>query len=233
MTYAGSGGDIALYVNGVSEALTAAGSLGAWDVSTTGNLQLFKHGSDYLSGALGRMTAWSHELTSAEVLVDVAASEVYAGRSLANGTIVLRGTCRTRTGTTVPAHHIRAGWWIQNLEWLPDPTQLPPTLFITDYSVDLADRKVALTIGEDSMEELIGVRLAELLAIPSSAPTEYSVSEETATSSPDEWTADTFTVPDSGPTPMGPPPYIGPPPGIDPGYTRPPVTPPYIGPGKG
>ncbi len=233
MTYAGSGGDIALYVNGVSEALTAAGSLGAWDVSTTGNLQLFKHGSDYLSGALGRVTAWSHELTSAEVLVDVAASEVYAGRSLAKGTIVLRGTCRTRTGTTVPAHHIRAGWWIQNLEWLPDPTQLPPTLFITDYSVDLADRKVALTIGDDSMEELIGVRLAELLSIPASTSTEYSVSEDTTTSSPDEWVSDTFTVPDSGPTPIGPPPPVGPPPGVDPDYPRPPVTPPYIGPGKG
>jgi hypothetical protein len=42
MTYAGSGGDIKLYVNGVAEGLTSAGALGAWDVSNAGDLQLMK-----------------------------------------------------------------------------------------------------------------------------------------------------------------------------------------------
>ena len=40
MTYAGSGGDIALYVDGVAEALVSAGSAGAWNVSSAADLKM-------------------------------------------------------------------------------------------------------------------------------------------------------------------------------------------------
>jgi len=40
MVYAGSGGDIALYVNGVAETLTAAGAVGAWNTSNAASLLL-------------------------------------------------------------------------------------------------------------------------------------------------------------------------------------------------
>ena len=40
MTYAGSGGDIALYVDGVAESLVSAGSAGAWNLSNSGDLKM-------------------------------------------------------------------------------------------------------------------------------------------------------------------------------------------------
>jgi hypothetical protein len=82
-------------------------------------------------------------------------------RSLAKGTVVISGTVRNRQGAVVPAHHVRAGWWIQHTE-----TGSTQPLYITGHSVDLAGKKNALTIGVDWMEKEIGVRQAELLAIP-------------------------------------------------------------------
>jgi hypothetical protein len=42
MTYGGSGNDITLYLGGLPETMTAAGSVGAWNLSSTGKLQFFK-----------------------------------------------------------------------------------------------------------------------------------------------------------------------------------------------
>jgi len=119
-----------------------------------------------LEAAVGRQTSWPRALTAAEVIADAAAGQESYDRSLASGTVVISGTVRNRKGAPVPAHHVRAGWWIQNLAWQPDPGAPPPTLYITGHSVDLAGKKNALTIGIDWMEKEIGVRQAELLAIP-------------------------------------------------------------------
>jgi hypothetical protein len=120
----------------------------------------------YFGGGIGRATLWSHALTPSEILTDSIASEVAGSRSLTSGTIVIEGTVKNRKGAIIPAHHVRAGWHVQNVEWQPDPSQPPPTLYITGHSVDLAGRKNGLTVGVDWMEEEIGVRKAELLAIP-------------------------------------------------------------------
>jgi hypothetical protein len=42
MVYEGSGGDIRLYLGGVREDTTAEGAVGAWNVSNTGSLKLFR-----------------------------------------------------------------------------------------------------------------------------------------------------------------------------------------------
>ena len=42
MTYAGSGGDIVLYLDGIAETLTAAGAVGAYVTTNAANLELFK-----------------------------------------------------------------------------------------------------------------------------------------------------------------------------------------------
>jgi hypothetical protein len=102
------------------------------------------------------------------VLTDTEAGMEYFGRSLAKGTVVLRGNVKTRKGTSVPASHVRAGWWIQNVEWSPNPAEPAPPLYITGHSIDLAENKNALTIGVDWMEREIGVRMGELLAMPAS-----------------------------------------------------------------
>jgi hypothetical protein len=120
----------------------------------------------FLAGAIGRTTAWNRALTPAEVLADMDADQVIYDRSLSKGTVVISGTMKNRKGASVPAHHVRAGWLIQNNDYQPDPTLPPPALYITGHSVDLAGKKNALTIGKDWMEEQIGVRMAELLAIP-------------------------------------------------------------------
>ena len=114
-----------------------------------------------LAGALGRTTVWARALTVDEALTDASAGQEFYERSLAKGTVVIKGTMKNRLGAPVPAHHVRAGWWIQNLE-----TGTGKPLYITGHSVDLAEKKNALTIGIDWMEKEIGVRQADLLAIP-------------------------------------------------------------------
>ena len=120
----------------------------------------------HFTGAIARSTVWAEALTAAKILEDSQAGMQYYGRSLAKGTVVISGMVENRKGAKVPAHHVRAGWWIQNMEWLPDPTLPAPVLYVTGHSVDLAAKKNALTIGEDWMEKEIGVRMAELLATP-------------------------------------------------------------------
>jgi hypothetical protein len=208
MTYAGSGGDIALYVNGVAESLTAAGAVGAHDSSNAGNLQLFKgDAAAYASAALGRVTAWARALSASEPALDHTVGPVIYNHSLAKGTVVISGTVRNRQGTTVPAHHVRAGWWIQHLE-----TVNSTPLYITGHSVDLAEKKNALTIGIDWMEKEIGVRQAELLAIPATVVPEPVQEEyvpaytyEAPSYDPGSYADETPAAP-----PMTPPPPIGP-----------------------
>ena len=117
-------------------------------------------GSTAASGYVGK------DGGSGVVVVRYLTPEGLPPRSLAKGTVVITGTVRNRKGAPVPEHHVRAGWWIQNLDWQPDPKLPPPALYITGHSVDLAGKKNALTIGVDWMEKEIGVRMAELLAIP-------------------------------------------------------------------
>jgi len=129
------------------------------------------------SGGLGRITMWPRCLTTSDILTDVSAGETVFSRSRAKGTVVISGMCHNRKGARVPAHHIRAGRWIQNLDWQPDPAKPPPTLYITGHSVDLAGKKNGLTIGVDWMEQEIGVRKAELLATPPSVSAEVLAEE--------------------------------------------------------
>jgi hypothetical protein len=215
MTYAGSGGDIALSISGVAESLTAAGAVGAHDLSNAGNLKLFKGtAAVYASAALGRVTVWSRALTLAEQLADAGAGQEFYERSLAKGTVVLKGLVRNRQGALVPAHHIRAGWWIQNIE-----TGSTKPLYITGHSVDLADKKNALTIGVDWMEKEIGVRMAELLAIPATVVPDAVTQDSVDPYTPDNPDDPGVTPDDPAPTdppvdPMTPPPWIGPAPPI-------------------
>lgn len=163
MTYAGSGGDIVLYLDGDAESLTASGATGAHDLSNAGSLYLLRNGTTYMDGGIGRVTAWNGVLDAGDVTDDEAATTEYEGHSLASGTVSISGTVKTRRGTLVPATHVRAGWWVQNLETGGDP------LYISAHSVDLAAGRNALTIGRDWMEDEIGVRMAELLAMPKTA----------------------------------------------------------------
>ena len=140
--------------------------------------------STFFAGALGRSTAWPRALTAAEALAAYNAGQVAFARSLAKGTVVLSGEVKDRRGAPVPAIHVRAGWGIQNLDYQPDPALPPPVLAITGHSVDLAARKNALTIGQDWMEKEIGVRMAELLAIPATAADSAAVADPVSPDAP-------------------------------------------------
>jgi hypothetical protein len=211
MTYAGSGGDINLYVNGTAESLTAAGSVGAHDMSTAGSLQLFKGSAAvHLSAYLGRVTIWPRELSATESSTDSSAGQEYYKRSLAKGTVVIKGMVRNRQGTMVPAHHVRAGWWVQNVE-----LGNGAPLYITGHSVDLAGKKNALTIGQDWMEEEIGIKWAEALAIPPTVVPDAVDESYTDPYSPDtsyesDYESDPYV--DPGTSPMTPPPFVPEPP---------------------
>ena len=137
----------------------------------------------YLAGALGRFTFWPRCLTVAEVLTDAGAGNTVYNRSRAKGTVVVQDTVLSRNGAPVPATHVKAGWWLQNLE-----TGSGKPLFVTGHSVDVSAGKNALTVGEDWMVDQIGVSMAQLLAIP-------------ATSAPDAVTADAVDpwTPDAAP----------------------------------
>ena len=163
----------------------------------------------YTAASLGRSTCWGYALSPEDVLTDLVATSEYAGHSLAKGTVVLKGNVKNRKGVLIPAKHIRAGWWIQHLE-----TGSGQPIYITGHSVDLADGKNALTLGEDWMEAEIGVREAELLAFPSTAidPEAQTPPEPTDPYAPDapEKDDDTSEVPEEklmpAPPPMGPAP---------------------------
>ena len=162
----------------------------------------------YLHGALGRATAWNKALTAAEILADSRAGMQYYGRSMSKGTVVLADVVENRRGAKVPALHVRAGWWIQNVAWQPDPTQPPPTLYITGHNLDLGAGRNALTIGRDWMEEAIGVSMAQVLATPTPVaravtPPEYLANDEP----PPPETTPSYAPEPYVPTPYTPEPY--------------------------
>jgi hypothetical protein len=120
----------------------------------------------FLEGALGPVTAFNRALTAAEVRDVMALGQVILDRALDSGTAVIEGVVTTRSGSKVPAAHVRAGWWIQNLDYDPDASDTPRPLLITGHSVDMEAGRNALTVGVDWMEDEIGVKMADLLAIP-------------------------------------------------------------------
>lgn len=162
--YAGSGGDWTLYLNGTSQALTATGAAGAWNADNS-NLACLggrpATSDSWWSGSIGEVLIYPRALSAAEVAQIYNAGQVYYKRNDAKGTAVIEGMVQNRKGALVPAHHVRAGWWIQHTE-LGDRNPL----YITGHSVSINDKRNNLTIGQDWMEEEIGVRTAELLALP-------------------------------------------------------------------
>jgi hypothetical protein len=134
----------------------------------------------FLEGALGPVTAFNRALTAAEVRDVMALGQVILDRALDAGTAVIEGTVTTRSGSRVPAAHVRAGWWIQNLDYQPDADDKPKPLLITGHSVDMEAGRNALTVGVDWMEDEVGVKMADLLAIPAAVevtPTEASAAD--------------------------------------------------------
>jgi hypothetical protein len=177
--YAGSGGDWALYLDGVAETPTAVGAAGAWNADTATVASLGRRDplgtpGEPLDGSLGRVTVWKRALSAAEVAQDFAAGNVLYNRSLAKGTVAIQGYVRNRKGAFVKASHVRAGWWIQHTEL---GSKQP--LYITGHSVDAAAIRNALTIGQDWMEEAIGVKSADLLAIPETVEIDPETGEPT------------------------------------------------------
>lgn len=133
--------------------------------------------TDDLAGAVGPAAAFSRELSAAEVAEVMDLGMTIIDRALDNGTATIEGNVRTAAGTVVPATHVRAGWWLTNLDYMPDASEGPRPLVISGHDVgDLKAGQNVLTIGEDWMFQEIGVRMGELLAI--SEPTEVTADEE-------------------------------------------------------
>lgn len=137
-------------------------------------------------GAIGRTTLWKTALSAAQILAAYQEGQMLFERSTAKGTVTIEDVVKNRQGAVVPATHVRAGWWVQNL----DKGTTEP-LFITAHSVDLAGGRNALTVGRDWMEDEIGVRMSELLALP-------------ATPEPEEPEPETPETGDDGETPYNP-----------------------------
>lgn len=131
-----------------------------------------------LHGAVGPAAAWPRALSAEEVAEVVAQGMVVRDRALDSGTAVIQGDVRTAAGTTVPASHVRAGWWLQHLDYQPHPSDRPRPLLIQGHSVDLDANRNALTVGVDWMEREIGARMADVLALPE--PLEASAVEQSA-----------------------------------------------------
>ncbi len=132
--------------------------------------------TDDLAGAVGPAVAFNRELSAAEVAAVMTLGQTIMDRALDNGTVTIGGEVRTAAGTVVPATHVRAGWWLQDLDYLPDASEGPRPLVIGAHDVDLAAGTNALTIGQDWMLREIGVRMGELLALPE--PVALSADEE-------------------------------------------------------
>jgi hypothetical protein len=162
--YAGSGGDWTIYVNGVAESMTASGAAGAWDSDNTTIACIGSRAGAALAlaGSVNSVTAYSRALSAAEIAQDYSAGMVIYDRSYAKGNVLLEKTCVNRLGAPVRATDVTTDdYWIQNLD---EGSGRP--LRITGTNVDLKARRNALTIGEDWMEEELGLRNAELMALP-------------------------------------------------------------------
>jgi len=181
--YAGSGGDWTIYVNGVAESMTASGAAGAWD---SDNATIACIGSRAgaalaLAGSVNSVTAYSRALSAAEIAQDYSAGMVIYDRSYAKGNVLLEKTCVNRLGAPVRATDVTTDdYWIQNLD---EGSGRP--LRITGTNVDLKARRNALTIGEDWMEEELGLRNAELMALPETVVVDPETGEPVV--DPDPW----------------------------------------------
>jgi hypothetical protein len=180
--YAGSGGDWTIYLNGVAEAMTATGTAGAINADNTVAACIGTRAAgaaNMLTGAVNEVIVYSRALTAAEAAQLHGAGTILYERSYAKGNVVLEGWCVNRLGAFVKASHITTDdWWIQNLD---SGTHQP--LRITGVSVDMKAGRNALTIGEDATEEQMGLRIAELLALPE---TEV-IDPETGEPNPHPW----------------------------------------------
>lgn len=178
------GSEASLYVDGVDVSTGRTGSAGAYnsDAATHAALGCRDPGGTigyYANGALVSAIAFPRGLSAAEIAQIANAGPVIYDRSLAKGNVVIKGLVQNRKGALIPAHHVRAGWWIQHLE-----TGSGKPLYIAGHNVNMTDRRNALTIGEDWMEEQIGVRSAELLALPETVAVDPETGEPT---DPDPW----------------------------------------------
>jgi len=200
------GSEVYLYVNGVSVLTSRTGAAAAIDTDNTNHFAIGAEQPEIsptfpLNGSVGEVIVYKRALTEAEAAQIYAAGQVYYDRSMCKGNVVIEGRVQNRLGALVPAHHVRAGWWIQNLE-----TGNGKPLYITGHSVALADKKNALTIGQDWMEEAIGVKTADLLAIPATvAPDAEAVEDDPMTPPPPP-----PPIPDAPPPPIPDAPVPGP-----------------------
>ncbi len=169
--YEGSGGGWRIYVNGGADEAANNAFSGAWnsDNSTAAVLGMrdpFGAAAYAANISLGEVVIYPRLLGMPEVAQIYNAGQCLYQRSAMKGTVTIIGPVQNRKGALVPAHHVRAGWWIQHTELSTKP------LYISGHSVDLAAETNSLTIGEDWMEEQIGVKEAALLALPDTTQAE-------------------------------------------------------------
>jgi hypothetical protein len=162
------------YISGAVATPTYIGTAGAYNSDCTNNAALGcldPGGSPtcYMTGNINDVAVYKRALSASEVAQLYNAGTCLYERSAMKGSVVIEGEVMNRKGATVPATHVRAGWWIQHTELAVKP------IYISGHAVSMADKRNALTLGTDWMEEQIGVREAELLAIaptPTTDPTD-------------------------------------------------------------
>jgi hypothetical protein len=162
--YAGSSGDWTIYLNGVAETMTPSGAAGAWNVDNDipALMGVRSEGNWWFGGSIGEVIVYKRALSATEAAQLYAAGPALYDRSLARGNVVVEGKLMTRAGSEVEAKHLTPiDWWVQN----PSVGKGRP-LLITGTSRSVGSSENALTIGTDWMYEEIGVRQAEMLAIP-------------------------------------------------------------------
>lgn len=155
----------------------------------------------YLHGAVGPAAAWQRVLSAEEIAQVVALGGTIIDRVLDSGVAVIEGEVDTAAGTKVPAARVRAGWWLQNLDYQPEASDKPRPLLITGNDVSLANGRNALTVGVDWVEKEIGVSMARTLALPE--PVEVSAAEASAADpyQPESTVTEETGAADDGPLP--------------------------------
>lgn len=155
----------------------------------------------FLEGALGPVVLWPRELSAEEVAEVMAQGVAIIDRVLDSGVAVVEGELDTAAGTKVPATHVRAGWWLQHLDYQPTASDKPRPLLITGHDPTLNNGRNALTVGSDWMEDEIGVSMARTMALPE--PTQASPAEQSAADpyQPETTVSDADSAADDGPLP--------------------------------
>lgn len=179
--YPGANGDWRIYLNGVAEAMTPLGAAGSWNTDSTAGASLGAFSSttgglanNPLSGSIVEAIVYARALSAVEASQLYLAGPCIYDRSLARGTVNVEGTLTTRTGSTIKATHVTPiDYWVQN----PSVGRGRP-LMVTGTSVDAAAGRNALTIGTDWVYDEIGVRIADLQALPETIHDEEPVTNE-------------------------------------------------------